>query len=256
MSRLSAVLGFVISFAPAVVLAQAGQGPPTPMAVDLAKVPIGVWAEYSMTVGTIPPMKTRMALVGKGSATNTIEMTVEGGMMAMAGGKMIMQSTIDADPNKDKPLKKVIMQIGANDPMEMPVDAASQQQFRKPDPKKLVKEETIKVAAGSFKTKHYRDKTAQGDAFDFWVSESVPPFGIVKIEGQQKSSPGPAAGPLKLELTAVGKNARSAVTKPAKPFDQETFMKQIMGGAAAAGGGAPAGGPPPAATASSKNKKK
>jgi hypothetical protein len=250
-----AALGLIAGvFVPAAATAQQpGQGPPMPLAVDLAKVATGAWAEYAMSVGTMPPMKTRMSLVGKTPGANTVEMTVEGGMMAMAGGKMIMQTVVDADTTKESPVKKLVMQLGTNDPMEMPLDPAHQRQFKKPNPKNLVKEETIKVAAGSFKTKHYRDKTAQGDTFDFWVSDSAPPLGLVKIEGEQKSNPA-ARGPVKFELTAMGKDAKPAITKAPKPFDQQVFMQQMMGGAGAApppGAGGPpapaAGGAPAAA---------
>ena len=65
-------------------------------------------------------------------------------------------------PGSDGTVQKMVLQVGANDPMEMPVQGAQRKQFAKPDPKKLVKEETVKVAAGSYKTKHYHDKTAAG----------------------------------------------------------------------------------------------
>jgi hypothetical protein len=223
-------------------------GPPLPVAVDLRKVPVGAWADYTMSVGKMPPMKSRMALVAKAPATSTVEMTIEGGMMATAGGTMIMQSVVDADTSKASPVKKLVMQIGPNDPMEMPIDPSQQKQFQKPNPKSFVKQETIKVAGGTFKTKHYRDKTAQGDVFDFWISEEVHPFGLVKIEGEQKSGPGGGQGPIKFELVARGKDAKSAISKAPKPFDQAAFMAQIMGGAKGpkAAGGKP-GGPPAAA---------
>jgi len=227
---------------PVTALAQApGQPPPLPMAVDIKKVPVGAWAEYDMTVGQLPPMKSRMALVAKTVDTNTLEMTMQGGMLSMAGGKMIVQTVVAADQSTDKPVKRVVMQIGDNDPMEMPVDSKQQTQFHKPDPKSFVKEETVKVAAGSFKTKHYHDKTPQGDTVDFWVTESVAPIGLVKIEMTQKSNP-MINGPIKMELTGVGKDAKTIITKKAKPFDQSALMKEMMAGAGApSGGGAPAG---------------
>jgi hypothetical protein len=248
-------LSLITLLAPARALAQAPAAPPPlPMAVELKKVPVGVWAEYNMTVGQLPPMKARMALVAKAADTNTLEMIMEGGMLAMSGGKLAMQTIIDADQDKPEPIKKVIMQIGANDPMQMPLDSRQQSQFHKPDPKAFVKGETIKVAAGSFKTKHYREKTPEGGTFDFWVSADVPPFGIVKVETLQKQAGGPAQGPMKFELTALGKGAKMQVTKPALPFDQSKMVSQLMGGAKA--GGAPGngmgGGPlsaPPAAPA-------
>ena len=183
---------------PVTALAQApGQPPPLPMAVDIKKVPVGAWAEYDMTVGQLPPMKSRMALVGKSADTNTLEMTMQGGMLSMAGGKMIVQTVVDADQGKDKPVKRVVMQIGDNDPMEMPVDSKQQTQFHKPDPKSFVKEETVKVAAGSFKAKHYREKTPSGDPFDFWVSPDVPPVrhrqGRGRAEARRRSGAGPGA---------------------------------------------------------------
>ncbi len=64
-----------------------------PLALDLAKVPAGSWADYTMTMGTLPPMKMRMALVAKSPTANIIETSVEGGMMA-AAGKMVMQMTL------------------------------------------------------------------------------------------------------------------------------------------------------------------
>ena len=162
------------------------QGPPTPLAVDLAKVTVGSWAKYNMTMGTMPPMSMKMALVSRSAAGNTLEMSVEGGLAAKArqGGH-----ADDAPPGSEGNVQKLVLQVGANDPMEMPVQGAQGKQFAKPDPKKLVKEETVKVAAGSYKAKHYHDKTPQGDTVDFWVSESVAPLGLVKIEMTQKVEP-------------------------------------------------------------------
>ncbi len=134
----------------------------------------------------------------------------------------------------------MVLQLGANDPMEMPVDATKGQQFSKPDPKNFVKEETVKVPAGSYKAKHYHDKTAQGDTVDFWVSESVMPIGLVKMEATQKSNP-MIGGPITMELQSTGKDAKSSITKPAKPFDQAAFMKQMTAGSNGGGAPAPAG---------------
>jgi hypothetical protein len=228
---------------------QPGQGPPMPLALDLAKVPAGSWAEYSMVMGQMPPMKTRMALVAKSAAANVVETTVEGGMMAMAGGKMVMQMTLA--PGAEGNIKKMIMQVGTADPMEMPAEMTDKKAFTKPNPKTLVGSETVKLAAGSYKTKHYRDKTPQGDTIDYWVSESVPPLGLVKIVVDQKSN-AQIKGKLTFELAAMGKDAKQAITKPAKPFDQAALMQQMMGGAGPHGGAGPGAGPAPGAGAAGK----
>jgi hypothetical protein len=220
--------------APAVASAQMGQGPPTPMVTDLAKVPTGSWAQYSMTVGSLPPMKMKMALVGKGATGNVIEMSVEGGMSAKIG-KVVTQVTMKSGADSESKVQKLVVQMGANDPMEMQT-TGGQGQFAKPDPKTLVKEETVKVASGSYKTKHYRTKTAQGDSVDSWVSDTVNPIGLVKLEMTQKSNP-MVTGPITMELSSLGKDAKPSITKPAKPYDQAAFMKEVMAGV---GGGPPA----------------
>jgi hypothetical protein len=236
MSRFGSVLALVLCVGSSTVAfaQQPGQGPPMPLALDLAKVPAGSWAEYSMVMGQMPPMKTRMALVAKSPTANVVETTVEGGMMAMAGGKMTMQMTLA--PGQEGSIKKMIMQVGTSDPMEMPPEMTDKKAFTKPNPKTLVGSETLKVPTGSFKTKHYRDKTPQGDTIDYWVSESVPPLGLVKIVVDQKSN-AQIKGKLTFELSATGKDAKQTITKAPKPFDQAALMQQMMGGAAPAGGG-------------------
>jgi hypothetical protein len=211
---------------PTVAAAQMTQGPPTPMATDLSKITVGSWAKYDMTMGTMPPMTMKMALVGRSAAGNSLEMSVEGGMAA-AAGKVVTQMTLASGSTGN--VQKAVLQVGTNDPMEMPMEGAQAHQFAKPDPKTLVKEETIKVAAGSYKTKHYHNTTPQGDTVDYWVTESVAPIGLVKIEMTQKSNP-MINGPIKMELSAVGKDAKPIITKKAKPFDQSALMKEMMAG--------------------------
>lgn len=241
MPRLARLLALVaLSVFPSVASAQMSQGPPTPLAVDLSKIALGSWAKYKTTMGNLPPMSTKMALVKRTPAGNTLEMSVEGGPVAKAGN-IITQVTLS--PGESGDVSKLILQVGANDPMELPVEGGQTHQFTKPDPKTLVKAETIKVAGGSFKTKHYHDKTPQGDSVDFWVSETVAPIGLVKMEMNQKSN-AMIAGPIKMELAATGKDAKTGITKPPKPFDQSALMNQMTGGGApAAKGAAPAAAP-------------
>jgi len=246
MLRFGVVLGLALWIGgPAVAHAQApGQGPPMPIATDLAKVAAGSWADYSMVMGQLPAMKMRMALVTKTPTSNVIETSVEGGMMA-AAGKMVMQMTLA--PGQEGAVKKMVMQLGAGDPMDMPVEMSGGKPFTKPNAKGLVGPETIKVAAGSFKTKHYRDKTPQGDKLDYWVIDSVPHFGLVKVEVEQKNNP-QIKGKLVFELTAQGNDAKPLITKPPKPFDQASLMQQMMA-ASNAGKGGPPPAPAPAAPA-------
>ena len=254
MLRFGAVFGLALCLCgPSIAFAQQpGQGPPMPLAVDLAKVPAGSWAEYAMTMGQLPPMKMKIALVAKNAAGNTIETSMEGGALPGAG-KMVMQTVLA--PGSEPVAKKTAMQIGSGDPMDLPVTMTGEKPFTKPNSKGLVGSETIKVAGGSFKVKHYRDKSPQGDKVDYWVSDTAPPIGLVKVEMDQLSNP-QVKGKISLVLGALGKDAKPAITKPPKPFDQAALMQQMMSASGAAGAkpapapAAPA--PAPAAPAAPK----
>jgi len=247
MSRFGLALASVVLVSSSTVaFAQApGQGPHMPLAVDLAKVPVGSWADYTMTAGGMPPMKSRMALVARNPSANILETSVEGGMLGPSG-KMVVQMTIA--PGTDATPAKMVTQIGASDPMEIP-PSLSGKPFTKPNPKTLVGTETIKVPAGSFKAKHYRDKTPQGDKIDYWVTDSVLPLGLVKVEAEQPKSTAQVKGKVMFELAGTGKDAKQLITKPPKPFDQAALMQQMMalqGAAGAAAKPAAAAPPPPA----------
>jgi hypothetical protein len=61
---------------------------------------------------------------------------------------------------------------------------------------------------------------------------------------------------VRFELTALGKDAKMVVTKPAKPFNQAQMVGQLMSGMKGAGGLTPANPPPSAPAPSSPPAKK
>lgn len=218
-----------IAFLPGAASAQMSPQPPMPMVVDLKKVEVGSWASYSMKVGE-GTMSTKTALVARDASSVTMETSVEGGMLAMMGGKMTMKVVMDPDPTTAaKPVKQAVMQIGDQEPMLAP-DTMQAQKYSKPDPSTLVGKETIKVAAGSFKTAHYRNKTEQGAA-DVWVSEDVLPTGLVKLVTPPMQAGGQQVPGMTMELAATGKGAKPSITKAPGPFDPQ---KMMMGGLAPA----------------------
>jgi hypothetical protein len=226
----------------------------TPMALDLKKVAVGSWSEYSMSLGapsatTTMSMKSRWALVAKDANSNTIEMTAEGKPLERVGGRMVVKTVLVPDPtSSEKPIKQMIMKMGEADAMEMPLDMPGMppQRFQKPDPKKLVGKESLKTPAGTFKASHYRD-TTESATVDSWVSDQAPPLGMVKVVTTPKPGVAGPGGqpmfPMTMELVAKGKDAKSIITKPAKPFDPSVF------------GGPGPGGPPPGASPGAPPKK-
>ena len=243
----AAVVFLVLAVTPAVARAQGGGMAPTPLAVDLKKAKLGDWSEYSMTAGPRSG-KLRWALISRDGENHTLEMTMEGG--APTGGqKMALQMTLVPNPTtSSKPVKKLVMQMGTMDPMEMPLDmpGMSGQRFEKPDPKKKVGKEQLKVAGGTFSADHYRDNVAQGTV-DIWINDSVVPLGLVKMTLTPKEgSPGGPGGPMALELTGRGKGAKPNITKPPKPFDPAAFGMPGGGhGAPPPGSGTSPPPPPP-----------
>lgn len=227
MKRLSTLLAFLALAAPAMASAQSTGQPPLPLATDLAKVPVGRWAEYSMTAGPLPPQRARTALVARADRTNTLEMSVEGDRIA----KMTIQTELESRPPKEPRPKKLVIQVGDTDPMLMPIEADEQAPFLVPDEKNLVGQETIATGAGRFKTKHYRQKGPAGDSLDFWVSEEVAPIGLVRLEGERKGIQQQQPIHFKIELVATGKNAKTTIVKAPKPFDEAKFMSQLQAAA-------------------------
>ena len=224
--------------APRLAVAQGAPGPALPMGMDIRKAAIGAWSEYAVTLEGIPPFKQRFSLVGRDAATHSVEMASEGGTMGPAG-KVVIKVILETDPAKRDRVRKLIMQLADNDPMEMKQEPGAQtKQFAPLNPRKLIGKQTVTVPAGSFATKHYRDKSGDDGQVDVWVSDEAPPFGIVKLQGSVSQGPGGPGHPITMELAARGQDAKPAVTKPAQPFDQGVLMGQMR---RSIGNGAPAG---------------
>jgi hypothetical protein len=241
--------------------------PVTPVGAALDKVPVGSWAEYEVKRGSEPGRKVRQALVSKAGTTYVVEVRSETGR----GEKMITQSTVTRDPSEEGAVKKVVNQFGDSDPMEMPLAGPGGARpeagapggggpeagrgrgggggrmgarFLKPDPKKLVGKETLKLAAGTFSAEHYRQEGPRGGTLDFWLAKEIGPFGLVKMElDRPAGGDGDGGGKVTMELVGKGKGATPEITKPAKPFDPEA-MRGRWGGGGPGGPGGPGGGGP------------
>jgi hypothetical protein len=232
------LLAFTMALPVQLASAQGTPGPPLPVGMDMRKAPLGAWSAYTVNVTGMPAMKQRFALVARDAATNTVELTTEGGMMG-PGTPVILRVVLEADLSRKDRVKKLIMQLGDNPPMELRQEGEQKTQFAPLDPRKLVGKETLKVAAGTIATRHFREKTSAGRT-DIWVSDEAPPFGIVKLQGTVSQAPGAASYPVTVELTARGKDARPVVVRPPQPFDPQVLMGQMnraLGGAKGKGPG-------------------
>jgi hypothetical protein len=237
-----------MALAPAIAAAQDRAAVPMPLAVDLAKAKLGSWAEYALPAGG-PMARVRWALVARTTDGATLEMSMEGSSSAAPGAaasKVVLRTTLapgaPARGGAAAVTRRLVLQAGDDDPVEMPARLPSaQNRFASPDPKKLIGKETITVKAGTFATSHYRDAGRRG-VLDMWVSESVPPLGLVRLTltpaAGAKDAAGRASPVLTTELVARGSGATAVVVKAARPFTR------AMLGARRAGAARPPGSPP------------
>src|SRR5262245_32466521 len=93
-SRATTVAAFV-TFAISGGDAFGQRGPPVPLGMDVHKAAVGSYADYEMTVSGAPPMKLRLALVGRDGSNSIVETIAEGGMASMMGGKMVARLVLD-----------------------------------------------------------------------------------------------------------------------------------------------------------------
>jgi hypothetical protein len=203
------------------VLAQAQPGLPVgmPLVVDMQKVQVGTWAEYNVKFSSLV-FTARWALVARDDKSNTIEMTTKGEPFAKP---LTLRMVLPADPTSDdKHVKPPAIQAGNDAPMVAPKDFPVTR-FLRPQASTLVGSEEIKVAAGTFKTTHYRERNTAGTV-DLWVSEGVHPIGIVKsVTTPENDKDAPAAmqiTPYVQELVSSGTGAKPVVTKKPQPYDQ------------------------------------
>src|SRR5687768_2454864 len=139
------------AWTPSTALAQGSPAPVFPSLLDIHEVKLGTWAEYALTM-TNGQMQQRMAIVGRDEKNTIVEMTVQGGPVG-AMGPMLMQLLVPRDPKQGGKPAGVILQLGKNQPMQMPPDhpMAPKESFHRLDAKELKgKPEMIKVPAGSF----------------------------------------------------------------------------------------------------------
>ena len=141
------------------------------------------------------------------------------------GGKMVTRMVLLPDPiGASKPIRQLVVQLGDRDPVEVPLGspACPARSSRTPTPRSWWAGRPSPSAAGTFAAGHYRD-VFPDSTVDSWLSDRVPPLGVVKIVSTPRpDAVGPGGQPLPpvtMELTAHGKDARPAITRPARPFD-------------------------------------
>ena len=207
--------------APPPVSAGAIWPPRMPSAGNFEAVPLGKWADYEERYLDAATIKERVALVAREGDAITLETTTE----TRPGDKTVFATELSSAQEPGWHVTRNVFQVGDEDPMEAPATSPGQQPYPCADPKKLVGTEMVSVRAGLFKAKHYRYRTAYGETVDYWIDDSVPPIGLVKLEAEQKQHSAFRGG-FKFELVETGSGAIPQVTRPAQPFDPALLKKR------------------------------
>lgn len=133
-------------------------------------------------------------------------------------GLTVMKTLYVLDANSIQ-MKRMIMQAPGEEPMEFPMNMAmmggqkgSQSVDIRTDAE-LVGTETITTPAGTFECQHYRQKDKSSDV---WVSEKVPPYGMVKMVSKDST----------MTLIRVITGAKTRITGTPKRFDPMEMMRR------------------------------
>ena len=202
----------------------------TPLGLPLDGVPVGSWAEYQWRpVRGFPATPAlRHALVARQKGNHVVELRTR----SFQGEKLLTRSVVTSDPTRDAGIKKVVLQIGDSDPMELPVEGNESDRWGprwiKPEPGTLIGTETVKVAAGTFKAEHHRVEGKVAQTVDYWIAKGPGPYGLIKMEMDYGGAESDRSRIVVLELVAHGNGAKPELTRPAQPFHAETMRSRFF----------------------------
>ncbi len=179
---------------------------------------VGGWSEYQITSKDEPSSKMKIAIVGKEGDAYWYETVME----TKQEGKVITKMLVSGNPEDQKNIKRMIVKMGNEPAMEMPVGMMGQPPKTQEKPGKLIDKgsETIKVPAGTFKVKHlqYQDPDA---VVDVWIYKDVSPYGLVKSKSKE----------FEMVLLGYGTGAKTLITETPERFEMPQIpqMPQIPG---------------------------
>lgn len=181
--RISSI-GFSLFFLATISNAQMGMRGGPPQFHGVFNPDVGHGAAYEIQTAKGQKVTMEVAVVGKESVDGKegywFETTTTGGS---TGGVVMKILTVRDGANTS--VSKMIMQLPGRPPMEMP--SQMMQRSNQPQPADIrqmaddVGSESVTTPAGTFQCEHYRMKDGSNDV---WISEKIPPYGLVKSQGK------------------------------------------------------------------------
>jgi len=180
---------------------------------------VGGWSEYQMKAKGEAPSKMKIAIVGKEGDGFWYESVMEG----QREGRMITKMLVSGNPEDQKNLKRMIVKMGNEPAMEMPLQMMGQGPASKSPVQKgkMIDKgtESIKAPAGTFTTRHMQYQDPEG-VVDTWVFKDITPYGMVKSQSKD----------LEMVLVGYGTGAKTLITEQPQKFEMPQMPKGMPKG--------------------------
>jgi hypothetical protein len=184
---------------------------------------VGSGAVYEFQTEGKPKRTVEVDIVGKDSAAGKDGVWIEVTMNVpnLNNGDMIIKELVAFDTSGlEMQIFKAIAQMPGRPPMEMPealMHMRQPVQFTDVRSNEDLGSESITTPAGSFSCEHYRAKSGSGE---FWVSDKVAPFGLVKAQNKSQGASDT------ITLTKTVTDAKDKITGTPQTFDPMKMMPQ------------------------------
>lgn len=191
---------FLVQFA----YAQFGRGASPKFYSDFKPV-VGGWSEYQMTGKGEQPSQMKIAIVDKEGDAYWYETVME----TKREGRVISKMLVSGNPGDQKNIKRMIVKMGNEPAMEMPVQMMQGSMDLGQRGKTIDKgTESIKVPAGTFTTQHMQYQDGE-TVVDTWVHKDISPYGMVKSQSKE----------FEMVLLGYGTGAKTLITETPQKFE-------------------------------------
>ena len=176
---------------------------------------VGSGAQYEVQSGDKEKRMIEIDVVGKESVNGKEGYWLETTMSGTPMGDVVVKMLTVANGSSGM-IQKMIMQMPGHPPMEMPEQmgrmAQQDQEFDIRAKADNVGSESVTTPAGTFTADHYHLKDGTGD---FWVSDKVSPYGVVKGQGKD----------FNMVLTKTLTDVKDKITGTPVPFNPQMLMQ-------------------------------
>ncbi len=199
--------------------AQMGMGMRGPSMRGVWAPAVGSGAVYQMESKREGKREMEIAIVGAETSEGKPGHWFEMAFKDPNEGQMVIRQLI-AQSGKQMQILRMVFQQGGEEPMEMSMEMmgmmGGQQRPQKSDIREdaeRVGVESVTVPGGTFECEHWRSKDK---ASDFWISDKVAPYGLVKMVSKDES----------MTLMRVITNAKTKIRGVPKKFDPAEMMRR------------------------------